>query len=498
MAEIVVGELGRTLGRRHPRPRADRGRRRAGPPRAGRGGAGARHGERRAEPGRGLPARRGRLRPELRRATPSRRPGSSGWTPSSPTSTAAPGTRTCWSGTRTSGPSTTAPACGSTTRGAGRRRSRARAYRYDDHVLAGVGDPRTVHEELAAQVSRGLLADVLALVPDAWLLPDPTTARPAGPAGRRERPAGVRRLPAGPARAGRAVAAVSGGDRAGPRGTPSSTPPCARSPGSTGASSSTSASSSTARRWSSCAASVVARPGPAAGDRPRRRHRRRPDLGRGRRRSPAAPRSALARENEGQAVRFGMLTAPRSTVVQPSPVHAGMTSHPERTLGQLLDRLVAPRLRPPMLPTCPARQTRRHVAPPDRPRGPAPPRPRTPPRSSPWARACARSSTTAARSSSAFDDWTQLRPGLPRRAARARGPTASSTGATPSTARPSSCRSPSPTAGTRCTGCSAGRTGRSTALAEDAVHADRRARAQRRLPAPARRRVPPTRWATTA
>jgi hypothetical protein len=50
----------------------------------------------------------------------------------------------------------------------------------------------------------------------------------------------------------------------------------------------------------------------------------------------------LARENEGQAVRFGMLTAPRSTVVQPSPVHAGMTTHPVRTLGQLLDRLVAP------------------------------------------------------------------------------------------------------------------------------------------------------------
>lgn len=50
----------------------------------------------------------------------------------------------------------------------------------------------------------------------------------------------------------------------------------------------------------------------------------------------------LARENEGQAVRFGMLTAPRSTVVQPSPVHAGLTAHPERTLGQLLDRLVAP------------------------------------------------------------------------------------------------------------------------------------------------------------
>ena len=49
-----------------------------------------------------------------------------------------------------------------------------------------------------------------------------------------------------------------------------------------------------------------------------------------------------ARENEGLAVRFGMLTAPRSTVVQPSPVHAGLTSDPEGTLAQLLTRLVAP------------------------------------------------------------------------------------------------------------------------------------------------------------
>ena len=55
------------------------------------------------------------------------------------------------------------------------------AYRYDDHVLAGVGDPRTVHEELASQVSRGLLADVLGLVPDAWLLPDPTRPDPLAP-----------------------------------------------------------------------------------------------------------------------------------------------------------------------------------------------------------------------------------------------------------------------------------------------------------------------------
>lgn len=49
-----------------------------------------------------------------------------------------------------------------------------------------------------------------------------------------------------------------------------------------------------------------------------------------------------ARENTGLATRFGMLTAPRSTVVQPSPVHAGMTDNPGRTLGGLLGKLVAP------------------------------------------------------------------------------------------------------------------------------------------------------------
>ncbi len=49
-----------------------------------------------------------------------------------------------------------------------------------------------------------------------------------------------------------------------------------------------------------------------------------------------------ARENAGLATRFGMLTAPRSTVVQPSPVHAGVTDDPERTLGDLMSRLVGP------------------------------------------------------------------------------------------------------------------------------------------------------------
>lgn len=38
--------------------------------------------------------------------------------------------------------------------------------------------------------------------------------------------------------------------------------------------------------------------------------------------------------------RFGWLAAPRSTIVQPSPVHGGLSDDPARTLGHLLQRLV--------------------------------------------------------------------------------------------------------------------------------------------------------------
>ncbi len=47
-----------------------------------------------------------------------------------------------------------------------------------------------------------------------------------------------------------------------------------------------------------------------------------------------------ARENLGLATRFGMLVAPRSTLVQPSPVHAGITDDPAVSLDQLLTRFV--------------------------------------------------------------------------------------------------------------------------------------------------------------
>jgi hypothetical protein len=48
-----------------------------------------------------------------------------------------------------------------------------------------------------------------------------------------------------------------------------------------------------------------------------------------------------ARENTGLATRFGILTAPRSTVVQPAPVHAGVTAEPGETLRRLMMSLVS-------------------------------------------------------------------------------------------------------------------------------------------------------------
>lgn len=47
---------------------------------------------------------------------------------------------------------------------------------------------------------------------------------------------------------------------------------------------------------------------------------------------------AAARQPLG--MRFGFLKAPRSTVLQPGPVHGGLTEDPGRTLQHLLERLV--------------------------------------------------------------------------------------------------------------------------------------------------------------
>ena len=42
-----------------------------------------------------------------------------------------------------------------------------------------------------------------------------------------------------------------------------------------------------------------------------------------------------------QAERFGWLAAPSSTIIQPSPVHTGLTENPEGELDRLLRRLVS-------------------------------------------------------------------------------------------------------------------------------------------------------------
>jgi hypothetical protein len=47
-----------------------------------------------------------------------------------------------------------------------------------------------------------------------------------------------------------------------------------------------------------------------------------------------------AREDLGK--RFRWLTAPRSTVVQPGPVHTGLTADPDADAERLLHRLVLP------------------------------------------------------------------------------------------------------------------------------------------------------------
>jgi len=47
-----------------------------------------------------------------------------------------------------------------------------------------------------------------------------------------------------------------------------------------------------------------------------------------------------AAAGEPAGTRFGFLKAPRSTVLQPGPVHGGVTTDPARQLEHLLERLV--------------------------------------------------------------------------------------------------------------------------------------------------------------
>jgi hypothetical protein len=51
----------------------------------------------------------------------------------------------------------------------------------------------------------------------------------------------------------------------------------------------------------------------------------------------AGPMAALE-----PAERFHWITSPSSTIIQPSPVHSGLTSDPQLTLDRLFDELVSP------------------------------------------------------------------------------------------------------------------------------------------------------------
>jgi hypothetical protein len=54
----------------------------------------------------------------------------------------------------------------------------------------------------------------------------------------------------------------------------------------------------------------------------------------------AGDERAGAAAGEPVSQRFGFLKAPRSTVVQPGPVHGGLTTDPARQLDHLLHQLV--------------------------------------------------------------------------------------------------------------------------------------------------------------
>ena len=55
---------------------------------------------------------------------------------------------------------------------------------------------------------------------------------------------------------------------------------------------------------------------------------------------PPTPTRSAGREALGS--RFRWLTAPRSTVIQPGPVHTGLTEDPDAEVDRLLRLLVLP------------------------------------------------------------------------------------------------------------------------------------------------------------
>jgi len=59
-------------------------------------------------------------------------------------------------------------------------------------------------------------------------------------------------------------------------------------------------------------------------------------------RALAAAADCVARDDDDAGRRFRWLTAPRSTVVQPGPVHTGLTADPDAELDRLFALLVLP------------------------------------------------------------------------------------------------------------------------------------------------------------
>ena len=57
-------------------------------------------------------------------------------------------------------------------------------------------------------------------------------------------------------------------------------------------------------------------------------------------RMPRARRGAAPSARLTLRERFHWLVAPRSTVIQVSPVHTGLCEDPERALAELMDRMV--------------------------------------------------------------------------------------------------------------------------------------------------------------
>lgn len=58
-------------------------------------------------------------------------------------------------------------------------------------------------------------------------------------------------------------------------------------------------------------------------------------------RALAAAADCEARGNDSIGQHFRWLTAPRSTVVQPGPIHTGLTRDPKQELERLFDSMVA-------------------------------------------------------------------------------------------------------------------------------------------------------------